>query len=1120
MYWGSTQCPDLWSKLFILLVYPLLCGGENSHTPVDGEGLHVPPPSLSSAVLTARRSSENFNGYEQGRFDIDVRGDPDVLETDQTQRIKFNGTVQNISLSHHKDVTFNCSLVVPNLDYKDQITWWKDGKLLSSSERISLQSFHIQNGDVTTLMSYCSIADVQHYDNGTYHCKLTAEGEEVVSDPIYVQIDETGYLQRDPNIIKKDTLHIDARRDAQSPRQTKKIKFNPTVRNIVLSEHKDGKFNCSIVVPNVDNGEQITWWKDGKLLASSERISIQSFEIPDLEVISMTSSWIISGVQRSDNGTYICKLKVEEEEIVSDPIYIQVEGLPHFIHQPEKLNVFRNMPFNLTCEAVGPPEPVVIYWFQNSRRVNDIPEVSPSVLTISGLDEPEVFSCEAHNSKGLTASNEVKINIKGLPSPPGAIKALNTTASGILLSWVPGFEGYSDLSLCSIQVKETLQWNDSFIMIFNTSVPPYVYQISHLKAFTNYNISVSCMNEVGWSSASSSTLASTTEGAPSSVPQNVSVVLNDTLSLLHVSWLQPPVNETNGLLLGYKIKNRWKIYGSQTMEYSMDSNSTAALIPLKATNATCFVSVAAFTKGGIGPYSQPVQIIIPGDGSITSAPSSTAAPGNASPYLILLGFICSVMIFLLIIYGAVVFIRRRKEIEFGHAFVNSDDSDIVVNYKAKKSYNRKAIEVTLSTLGINGELQQKLEDVMIEGSLLTLGKVLGEGEFGSVVEGELSYPDETTQKVAVKTMKLDNFSQREIEEFLSEAACMKDFDHPNVINLLGVCLEVGPRRIPKPMVILPFMKYGDLHSFLLSSRIGVGPQHVPLQTLLQFMIDIATGMEYLSNRNFLHRDLAARNCMLRDDMTVCVADFGLSKKIYSGDYYRQGRIAKMPVKWIAVESLADRIYTIKSDVWAFGVTMWEITTRGMTPYPGIQNHEIYDYLLEGHRLKQPADCLDELYELMYLCWRADPVDRPTFTVLKQRLELLLKGLPPATDMEDVIYINTSFPEDSTFLAQDPEINEKDVNLDPSYVLPIVNSKPDTTTITVEVHEHKLNEDRYILEGASEDLTAEQSSTPLLKDNNARSRAPWCEGRMPHTVKKLTEELLFADDLGEDTEVMV
>ncbi|CAH2253116.1 tyrosine- kinase Mer [Pelobates cultripes] len=972
------QHPDMWRYFFILLLHPLLCGGENNDLPVEVQGLYTPSGSESPSLsLSDKISSENFGDLGQGRF----------------------------------------------------------------------------------------------------------------------------YTRTVPET------------------KPKKIKFNATVRNIVLSEHKDVKFNCSIVVPNVDNGDQITWWKDGELLPSLERISVQSFEIPIGEVTSMSSSCSIAGVQRADNGTYHCKLQIEDEEIVSDPIYIQVEGLPHFIRQPQSINVSKNTPFNFTCEAVGPPEPVEIFWFRNSRRVNTIPEVSPAVLTILDLNEPAVFSCEAHNTKGLTTSNDVKINIKDLPAPPEKVIVLNKTEMGILLSWVPGFDSYSPVSNCSIQVEETTSLYRNLSMFFPTLVPPHSYNISGLKAFTQYNISVSCRNEVGWSSPSSWVLANTTEGAPSNAPGNISLVING--SLIEVAWIQPPNSDRNGPLQGFKIKHAWKAFGTPVKEYYNVSNSSMTFIPIMVTNASCIVSVAAYTKGGVGPYSQAVQIVIPGDGS-TSAPSSTAAPAYANPYLILFGFICCVIILLLIIYGLVMFVRRKKETEFGHAFVSTDDSDIVVNYKAKKSYNRKAIEVTLSTLGINQDLQEKLEDVMIERSFLRLGKVLGEGEFGSVMEGELTYLNETTQKVAVKTMKLDNFSHREIEEFLSEAACMKDFDHPNVINLLGVCLEVGPRRIPKPMVILPFMKYGDLHSFLLSSRIGSGPQHVALQNLLKFMIDIATGMEYLSSRNFLHRDLAARNCMLRDDMTVCVADFGLSKKIYSGDYYRQGRIAKMPVKWIAVESLADRIYTIKSDVWAFGVTMWEIATRGMNPYPGVQNHEIYDYLLLGHRLKQPPDCLDELYELMYLCWRADPVDRPTFTVLKHQLELILKGLPPIMDKNDVIYMNTSLPEDSAYETQDPELSDMDLHLDPSYVLPICASKTDTTTVTVEVHEPKLVEERYIVEGFSDeqDVAVEQTSTPLLHDINARSRAPWCDSSMHSVHNALTDGLLFADDPADDIEIVL
>uniref|UniRef100_A0A3Q0RLS6 receptor protein-tyrosine kinase n=1 Tax=Amphilophus citrinellus TaxID=61819 RepID=A0A3Q0RLS6_AMPCI len=415
--------------------------------------------------------------------------------------------------------------------------------------------------------------------------------------------------------------------------------------------------------------------------------------------------------------------------------------------------------------------------------------------------------------------------------------------------------------------------------------------------------------------------------------------------------------------------------------------------------------------------------------------------------------------------------------------------DVIVRYgtKEKKVKRRSYLRSAVGNLGISGELQAKLQDVMVMRNWLSVGKVLGEGEFGSVVEGHFRQPDGSSEKVAVKTMKLDSFSQREIEEFLNEAACMKDFNHPNVIKLLGVCLEVGSGNFPKPMVILPFMKHGDLHSFLLRSRHTESPMFLPTQTLLKFMVDIASGMEYLSGRNFLHRDLiclVGLLCLLRDDMTVCVADFGLSKKIYSGDYYRQGRIAKMPVKWIALESLADRVFTVKSDVWAFGITMWEIATRGMTPYPGVQNHEIYDYLVEGHRLKQPPDCLDELYEIMYSCWRADPLDRPFFPQLREMLEKLTEKLPESSSRDDIIYINTSFPEedpDGEALQTDPLV----LSSSPS----CSRVAAQNTVVTADIHDTVEDvedgaSDRYVVViSSTAPLRSATVDTPLLSNDS-------------------------------------
>uniref|UniRef100_A0A3B5L9G6 Tyrosine-protein kinase receptor TYRO3 n=1 Tax=Xiphophorus couchianus TaxID=32473 RepID=A0A3B5L9G6_9TELE len=148
------------------------------------------------------------------------------------------------------------------------------------------------------------------------------------------------------------------------------------------------------------------------------------------------------------------------------------------------------------------------------------------------------------------------------------------------------------------------------------------------------------------------------------------------------------------------------------------------------------------------------------------------------------------------------------------------------------------------------------------------------------------------------------------------------------------------------------------------------------------------------------------NASSQANMSVCVADFGLSKKIYSGDYYRQGSVSKLPVKWIALESLADNVYTTQSDVWAFGVTMWEIMTRGQTPYPGVENSEIYEFLIKGERLKKPPDCREDIYEIMHSCWSPVPKCRPSFPQLVAQLEALHLALSPVTPLkESLLYVN-------------------------------------------------------------------------------------------------------------------
>uniref|UniRef100_UPI0037E7E20C tyrosine-protein kinase Mer n=1 Tax=Semicossyphus pulcher TaxID=241346 RepID=UPI0037E7E20C len=861
-----------------------------------------------------------------------------------------------------------------------------------------------------------------------------------------------------------------------SPDQLRRLHFKPTIGTIQLSEGHEARFNCSIDIPDARLEPTIVWVKNGLDLAANSQVVVNELQTITDGVTTLLSTVNVNHVQRGDAGEYRCRVTISTRLVESQPITIEVEGLPTFLQQPEDRNVTRNTPFTLSCEAVGPPDPIEIRWHRDGLPDSDYHN-SPSSYSISGVDKYTQFSCEAFNTKGVTTSREANINIKVLPSPVSNLTVMERKSNKLLLSWSPGHDGFSPISKCHIRVKEVSRRKGEVMTtrFVNVTVPPFQYEVPGLQAMTWYNMSVSCSNEVGASPMTAWIQSNTTEGVPSVYPRNVSVHLNE--SWLVISWKPPPDDKINGILRGYDVVIR---HGAQVNK--IHSNTTTLFEAVQEFNSTYSVEVAACTQAGSGMVSPRVWLFVPEDKSVVT-PSSTPDTGVPDSVYVVLGVVCGFCLLLLILWGAICVHNRTSDSWFGRVFGGGEKLQPVVQYRPQRSYNRSAIGITLANLGVSEELQAKLQDVMVMRSLLSIGKILGEGEFGSVVEGNLRRQDGTSEKVAVKTMKLDSFSQREIEEFLNEAACMKDFNHPNVIRLLGVCLEVGSGHFPKPMVILPFMKYGDLHSFLLRSRLGESPLFLPTQTLLKFMVDIALGMEYLSGRNFLHRDLAARNCMLRDDMTVCVADFGLSKKIYSGDYYRQGRIAKMPVKWIAVESLADRVFTVKSDVWAFGITMWEIATRGMTPYPGIQNHEIYDYLLEGHRLKQPGDCLDELYELMYSCWRADPLDRPVFTQLRERLEKLTEKLPESFSKDDIIYINTSFPEDDpdgeTLPAEHPLFNSS-----PS----CSHHAAENSVITADIHgsleeEDEEGDDRYVVVISSDpSQRSTAADTPLLSSD--------------------------------------
>ncbi|XP_067846615.1 tyrosine-protein kinase ABL2 isoform X2 [Heptranchias perlo] len=255
---------------------------------------------------------------------------------------------------------------------------------------------------------------------------------------------------------------------------------------------------------------------------------------------------------------------------------------------------------------------------------------------------------------------------------------------------------------------------------------------------------------------------------------------------------------------------------------------------------------------------------------------------------------------------------------------------------------------------------------------ITMKHKLGGGQYGEVYVGLWKKYSLT---VAVKTLKEDTM---EVEEFLKEAAVMKEIKHPNLVQLLGVCTLEPPFYI-----VTEYMPHGNLLDYLRECN----REEVNAVVLLYMATQISSAMEYLEKKNFIHRDLAARNCLVGENHVVKVADFGLSR-LMTGDTYTAHAGAKFPIKWTAPESLAYNTFSIKSDVWAFGVLLWEIATYGMSPYPGIDLSQVYDLLEKGYRMEQPEGCPPKVYELMRSCWQWNPMERPSFAEIHQAFETM------------------------------------------------------------------------------------------------------------------------------------
>ncbi|CAN7986644.1 unnamed protein product, partial [Ixodes hexagonus] len=274
-------------------------------------------------------------------------------------------------------------------------------------------------------------------------------------------------------------------------------------------------------------------------------------------------------------------------------------------------------------------------------------------------------------------------------------------------------------------------------------------------------------------------------------------------------------------------------------------------------------------------------------------------------------------------------------------------------------------------------------------------QTLGEGAFGRVFLGTVDYltPDEPTTLVAVKTLKNMSVDEARID-FDREAELLTNLQHANIVRFYGISTDGDPL-----MILFEYMEYGDLNNFLRdrgpdSTVLDPTSKHVPPLSrtdLLKISSQVACGMEYLASQHFVHRDLATRNCLVGDMLVVKIGDFGMSRDVYSTDYYRVGRHTMLPIRWMPPESILYRKFTVESDVWSFGVVLWEIFALGKQPWYELSNHEVIQQVTSGKLLGKPEECPDEIYQIMLSCWKAQPQDRSPIKVLHAQLDHFCKA---------------------------------------------------------------------------------------------------------------------------------
>ncbi|XP_012056411.1 PREDICTED: insulin-like receptor [Atta cephalotes] len=499
--------------------------------------------------------------------------------------------------------------------------------------------------------------------------------------------------------------------------------------------------------------------------------------------------------------------------------------------------------------------------------------------------------------------------------------------------------------------------------VFERLIPStnLTFVMRNLRHFAAYNIEVqACRERVGndtksknCSTKSMKTYRTLSMESADNIPSNTFELKtsgeNNSFTIVTLSWDEPP--QPNGLIVTYQIEyKRIDIKNIQATVVCITrrdfTNMGNSYVLKELSPGNYSVKVRATSLAGNGAYTEVKYFYIP-------------EYGTFGTFWILFWSILGIVITFSSLTILYVFKKRSMR--------NVPSMRLIATVNPEY--------VSTSYVPDEWEVPRKKIQLLRE---------LGNGSFGMVYEGLARdvVKGKPEVRCAVKTVN-ENATDRERIEFLNEASVMKAFNTHHVVRLLGVVSQGQPT-----LVVMELMVNGDLKTYLRSHRPDVcenSKQPPTLRDILQMAVEIADGMSYLAAKKFVHRDLAARNCMVAEDLTVKIGDFGMTRDIYETDYYRKGSKGLLPVRWMAPESLKDGVFTSFSDVWSYGVVLWEMVTLASQPYQGLSNDQVLRYVIEGGVMERPENCPDSLYNLMRRTWNHRATRRPTFIDIETQL---------------------------------------------------------------------------------------------------------------------------------------